>query len=183
MQTALDEDWRTNRGMEIVSVAVASISYTDDSTKLINMRNEGAMLSDPGVREGYVQGSLARGMEAAGKNEGGAMSGFYGRWYGHECEWQLLCASVSKQTNNKCKKNKTSKTHKELQTLGLAHNVGLKTLGSFCSNCGTPKPTNEKPKLEMKCSECSEIVDLSNGIPKFCPHCGKTIPRGSFISK
>ena len=67
MQTALDEDWRTNRGMEIVSVAVASISYTDDSTKLINMRNEGAMLSDPGVREGYVQGSLARGMEAAGK--------------------------------------------------------------------------------------------------------------------
>lgn len=25
------------------------------------------MLSDPGVREGYVQGSLARGMEAAGK--------------------------------------------------------------------------------------------------------------------
>ncbi len=45
MQTALDEDWRTNRGMEIVSVAVASISYTDDSTKLINMRNEGAKLT------------------------------------------------------------------------------------------------------------------------------------------
>ena len=66
MQTALDEDWRTNRGMEIVSVAVASISYTDDSTKLINMRNEGAMLSDRCSR-GYVQGSLARGMEAAGK--------------------------------------------------------------------------------------------------------------------
>ena len=30
------------------------------------MRNEGAMLGDPSVREGYVQGSIAR-MEAAGK--------------------------------------------------------------------------------------------------------------------
>ncbi|MFR8961595.1 MAG: virion core protein, partial [Enterococcus faecalis] len=50
---------------------------------------------------------------------------------------------------------------------------GTENTGKFCSNCGTPKPTNEKPKLEMKCSECSEIVNLSNGIPKFCPHCGK----------
>ena len=46
MDTALDDSWRELRGMEIVSVAVASISYTDDSVKLINMRNEGAMLGD-----------------------------------------------------------------------------------------------------------------------------------------
>ncbi len=60
MQTALDEDWRLNRGgMEIVSVAVASISYTDDSTKLINMRNEGAMLSRSRCsRRLYVRCSL-----------------------------------------------------------------------------------------------------------------------------
>ncbi len=31
MDTALDDSWRELRGMEIVSVAVASISYTDDS--------------------------------------------------------------------------------------------------------------------------------------------------------
>lgn len=67
LSDVLDDSWKELRGMEIVSVAVASISYTDDSTKLINMRNEGAMLGDPNVREGYVQGSVARGMEAAGK--------------------------------------------------------------------------------------------------------------------
>ncbi|MGO3792038.1 MAG: SPFH domain-containing protein, partial [Enterococcus gilvus] len=72
LSDALDDSWNELRGMEIVSVAVASISYTDDSTKLINMRNEGAMLGDPSVREGYVQGSVARGMEAAGKNDAGA---------------------------------------------------------------------------------------------------------------
>lgn len=78
MSDVLDEDWRKLRGMEIVSVALASISYTDDSQKLINMRNQGAMLGDPNVREGYVQGAVARGMEAAGSNTGGAMNAFMG---------------------------------------------------------------------------------------------------------
>lgn len=32
------------RGMEIQSVGIASVSYDEESQKLINMRNEGAML-------------------------------------------------------------------------------------------------------------------------------------------
>ena len=76
MSNILDEDWKQNRGVEIASVGIASISYDDASTKLINMRNQGAMLSDPTIREGYVQGSVARGMEAAGSNAAGSVSGF-----------------------------------------------------------------------------------------------------------
>lgn len=78
MASVLDEDWKKLRGMEIVSVAVASISYTDDSQKLINMRNQGAMLGDPSIREGFVQGAVARGLEAAGSNTGGAANAFMG---------------------------------------------------------------------------------------------------------
>ena len=63
MSNVLDEDWKQMRGMEIQSVGIASISYDEESQKLINMRNQGAMLSDPSVREGYVQGAIARGME------------------------------------------------------------------------------------------------------------------------
>ena len=70
----LDEEWKQNRGVEIASVGIASISYDEESTKLINMRNQGAMLSDPTIREGYVQGSVARGMEAAGSNAAGSVS-------------------------------------------------------------------------------------------------------------
>ena len=51
---------------------------------------------------------------------------------------------------------------------------GTENSGKFFSNCGTAKPVeNVQPKLQMRCSECNEIVDLSNGIPKFCPNCGK----------
>ena len=99
------------------------------------------------------------------------MSGFMGVGMGMNANGNYF-AQASQTNQQQMQENKTSKTHKGLQTLGLAQ-CGTENTGKFCSNCGTPKPTNEKPKLEMKCSECSEIVDLSNGIPKFCPHCGK----------
>lgn len=51
---ALDESWRARRGMEIQSVALAGISYDDESQKLIHMRNQGVMLQDPVIREGYL---------------------------------------------------------------------------------------------------------------------------------
>ena len=82
MSDVLDEDWKQMRGMEIQSVGIASISYNEESQKLINMRNQGAMLSDPMVREGYEQGAIARGMEAAGSNANGAMAGFMGMGVG-----------------------------------------------------------------------------------------------------
>ena len=82
MSEILDEDWKQMRGMEIQSVGIASISYDENSQKLINMRNEGAMLSDPTIREGYVQGSVARGLEEAGSNKAGATAAFMGMGVG-----------------------------------------------------------------------------------------------------
>lgn len=70
MASILDQEWNQMRGMEIQAVGL-TISYNEESQKLLNMRNEGAMLSDPTVREGYVQGAMARGLEAAGSNANG----------------------------------------------------------------------------------------------------------------
>ncbi|MDD7593100.1 MAG: SPFH domain-containing protein [Peptoniphilaceae bacterium] len=82
MQDVLDEKWQELRGFQIESVAIASISYDKESQELINMRNRGAMLSDPSIREGYVQGSIARGLESAGSNSAGAGQGFFGMGVG-----------------------------------------------------------------------------------------------------
>ena len=97
MGTALDDSWRELRGMEIVSVAVASISYTDDSVKLINMRNEGAMLGDPLVSvRAMCKVRIARGMEGAGKNDAGAMTGFMGMGMGMNANGYLLSSVHTK---------------------------------------------------------------------------------------
>ena len=76
MGEVLDESWNEKRGMQIESVGINSITYDEQSKKLIDMRNQGAMLSDPLIREGYVQGSVARGLEAAGSNSAGSAAGF-----------------------------------------------------------------------------------------------------------
>ena len=97
MANTLDEDWNRMRGMEIQSVGISSISYDEKSTELINMRNEGAMLSDPTVREGYMQGHVARGLEAAGSNANGAMAGFMGMGLGMQASGSMMGAAS--QTN------------------------------------------------------------------------------------
>jgi membrane protease subunit (stomatin/prohibitin family) len=170
MGTVLDDSWRELRGMEIVSVAVASISYTDDSVKLINMRNQGAMLGDPSIREGYVQGSVARGMESAGSNAAGATTGFVGMGMGMNAGGGYL--NQASQNNQQQMQQQQASAQNSADHWDCPQ-CGTSNTGKFCSNCGTPKPTSDGPSLKMKCSDCGEVIDLANGIPKFCPNCGK----------
>ena len=170
MGTVLDDSWRELRGMEIVSVAVASISYTDDSVKLINMRNQGAMLGDPSIREGYVQGSVARGMESAGSNAAGATTGFVGMGMGMNAGGGYL--NKASQNNQQQMQQQQAPAQSNADHWDCPQ-CGTSNTGKFCSNCGTPKPTSDGPSLKMKCSDCGEVIDLANGIPKFCPNCGK----------
>ena len=57
---------------------------------MIQMRNQGAMLSDPTVREGYIQGAMARGFEAAGSNANGSMAGFMGMGVGMQAQGAVM---------------------------------------------------------------------------------------------
>ena len=99
MSNVLDDQWKELRGMEIQSVGIASISYDETSQELINMRNKGAMMGDPSIREGYVQSTIAEGLKGAGTNTNGAMSGFMGMGLGMQnggALWvqrlQLICS-------------------------------------------------------------------------------------------
>ena len=77
----LYESWRRDRGIVIGDVGV-TVSYDDETKKILTERNKGAMLKDATIREGYVQGSVARGLEAAGSNANGSMAGFMGMGIG-----------------------------------------------------------------------------------------------------
>lgn len=196
MSTILDEDWNEHRGMEIQSVGLASISYDEESTKLINMRNQGAMLGDPSVREGYVQGAMARGMEAAGSNSGGAMAGFMGMSAGMQTGGGV--AGAFSQANQQQMQNQPQAQPQAPQSAENAWvcQCGAKNTGKFCTECGKPNPQADKwvcecgaentgkfcsdcgkPRPEKKahrCSKCGfEIV--AETAPKFCPECGSPL--------
>ncbi len=93
MSDTLDEEWNKLRGMEIQAVGIASISYDEESQKLINLRNKGAMMGDPLVREGYVQSTIAEGLKNAGGNANGALAGFMGMGMGMQSSGNFMGAA------------------------------------------------------------------------------------------
>ncbi len=168
MAHVLDDDWNQNRGMEIQSVGIASVSYDEESKTLIHLRNQGAMLSDASVREGYVQGALARGMEAAGSNKGGAMTGFMGMGMGMQAGGNFLDAA-SRTNVRQMQAQQTAPTVLPAASDAWTCSCGAANTGKFCSECGSPKPASS----EWTCS-CGTV---NKG--KFCSECGSPKPASS----
>ena len=164
MANELDGEWKANRGFEVLSVGLASISYDDESKELINMRNKGAMLGDPSVREGYVQGSVARGMEAAGSNPNGSAAAFMGMGVGMNAGGSFMAsASASNQAQ-------MERRAAEAPADGWTCKCGKVCTGKFCPECGSPRPL---PADSWTC-KCGKV---STG--KFCPDCGSPRPAPS----
>ena len=157
MAKCLDEDWKGLRGMEICSVGV-DISYDEESQKLINIRNKGAMLSDATIREGYVQGAVAGGLEAAGSNTAGAAQAFMGMGMGMQSAGNFMGAASA---SNQAQMQQTQKAN------GWTCSCGKVNDGNFCSGCGKSKPA---PADSWKCS-CGAV-----NTGKFCTECGSPRP-------
>lgn len=168
MADTLDEDWNRMRGMEIQAVGIASVSYDDKSTELINMRNEGAMLGDPMVREGYLQGHMARGLEAAGSNANGAMAGFMGMGVGMQAGGAAMGAASAANMQQMQMQNQNAWNNQAPQPGSWTCSCGAQNNGKFCSQCGKPKP---KQPEEWTCS-CGHV---NNG--NFCSQCGAQKPE------
>lgn len=63
--------WKTDRGLEIVKVAIQAIEYDEDTKRLLSDVKKADALS--GARgNSFMQQSVARGFQAAGENGGGA---------------------------------------------------------------------------------------------------------------
>ncbi len=170
MANELDEDWKRMRGFEVQSVGIASVSYDDESKKLINMRNQGAMLGDAAVREGYVQGSIARGMEAAGSNANGSAAAFMGMGIGMNTAGNFMgAASQSNQAQMQQQAEaKRAEAERAAAEGAWVCACGSKNSGNFCANCGKQKPISI---VAWKC-ECG-----AENSGKFCSECGKPKPQ------
>lgn len=169
MSKVLDEDWKNLRGMEICSVGIASISYNEESQQLINMRNKGAMLSDPAIREGYVQGSVAGGLEAAGSNRAGAGQAYMAMGLGMQGAGGFMQAAS--QTNAAQMQQQKQSAPVVASSEQWTCSCGKQNSGKFCSECGKPKPQ----ETMWKCS-CGQ-----ENTGNFCSQCGK--PKSSDTEK
>ena len=173
LQNALDDQWKELRGMEICSVAIAPITYNDESKELINMRNKGAMLRDATIREGYVQGSVARGLEAAGSNTSGATNAFMAMGMGMQNAGGFMQAASA--TN--AQQMQAQQMQAQAQAMAQAQQQTANgwscscgqggNTGNFCQGCGNKKPA---PAGTWKCS-CG-----ADNTGNFCQNCGNKKP-------
>lgn len=178
MADILDEDWNKMRGMEIQAVGIASVSYDEESQKLINMRNEGAMLgTDFNVMRGMAVKNITEGVRDAGSNAGGAMAGFMGVGMGMNAMNQTMSGLGALQTPNDMQQNRNVQGmqsgvgQQASSATGWTCECGQVNTGKFCSECGKPAPT---PTVEWTC-ECGHV-----NTGKFCSECGKPAPAAEW---
>ena len=187
MADVLDEEWNQMRGMEIQAVGIASVSYDEESQKLINMRNEGAMLgTDFNVLRGMAVKNVTQGIRDAGSNTGGAMNAFMGVGMGMNTLNGTLSGLGSLQTPGDMAgvgqpgpaaggMNPGMTAAGTQQSAGTAGGwtceCGAVNTGKFCSECGKPAPA---PRIGWTC-ECGAV-----NTGKFCSECGKPAPKAEW---
>ena len=176
MKTALDSVWNESRGLEIVNVGISSITYDDDTKKLLQERNRTVIYNDPSMRETFVQTSIARGIENAGSNPNGAANAFIGMNMGMNAAGGFM-NSASNVNMQQMQMQQQQQQQMQQQAAaaqaagGWDCSCGHKgNTGKFCAECGAKKP---EPAGAWKC-----ICGATN-TGKFCAECGAKRPESS----
>ncbi len=191
MNESLTTKWSELRGLAVVSIAMNSVTLTEEDAEIIKQAQRTAIMRDPTMAAATLTGAQAEAMKAAASNENGAMMGFMGMGMASQAggmnaqnlyqmgaaqqqaarqtassqnTWTCSCGA---QNNGKfcieCGKPKPA------DVKGWTCSCGAVNKGKFCSECGRPKPAGE---LLYRCDKCGWEPKDPKHPPKFCPECG-----------
>ena len=155
MNSALSKKWGELRGLEVVSIALCSLTLPEEDAEMIKQAQRTAMLKDPTMAAATLTGAQADAMKAAAANSAGAMTGFMGMGFAQNAgginAQQLFAMGQQKAPAQQGDSWKCS--------------CGSVNTGKFCPECGSKKPY-------YRCDKCGwEPADPTKP-PKFCPECG-----------
>lgn len=154
----LTEDWVQNRGISVVSVALASITPDAESAKKIAQFQESRVYTNTRMMGARLGGAQANAMENASKNDAGAMTGFMGLGMAQ----QAGGANVASFFENSPEPAPAAANGWSCPA------CGSKNTGNFCQNCGAKKPEGGET-WTCACGTASQ--------GKFCPNCGAKKPE------
>ena len=160
MNEALSSKWSALRGLQVVSIALGSVTLPEEDAELIKQAQRTAIMRDPTMAAATLVGAQADAMKAAAANEGGAMTGFMGMGMAMNnggMNAQNLFAMGQQQTP------------KQPAADGWKCSCGAVATGKFCPECGAKKP-EPKPAGGWTC-KCG-----ATATGKFCPECGSPKP-------
>ncbi|MCQ2529914.1 MAG: SPFH domain-containing protein [Lachnospiraceae bacterium] len=160
MNQQLSNQWAELRGLQVVSVALGSVTLPEEDQELIKQTQRGAALSNPNLAAGVIAGATANALETAAGNEGGAMNGLVGVGMamnaGGNTVSNLFAQGAAQQAAAPAAGTWTC-------SCGQVNN------GNFCSACGAKKPEQAAGGF---CPNCGKPVQAG---AKFCSNCGNQL--------
>ncbi len=202
MNAALSAKWGELRGLQVVSIALGSVTLPPEDAEMIKQAQRTAIMRDPTMAAATLVGAQADAMKAAASNTAGAMTGFMGMGMatnaggmnaqnlfqmGAQQQPQQpqqsapaqsaaggwKCSCGAMATGKFCPECGAKKP--EASADGWTCSCGTVNKGKFCAECGAKKPAGIP---QYKCDKCGwEPADPAHP-PKFCPECGDPFDDG-----
>ena len=194
LNEVLSDKWGNYRGLSVVSFGVSSITANEEDEKLIQQMQKAAAMKNPAMANAYMATAAADAMQAAAKNENGAMMGFMGmnmaqnaggmnmyqmnQGYAQQAPaaapvqggWDCACGAKG-NTGKFCGECGQPKPQKN----GWTCACGSVNKGKFCPECGAKKPADAPL---YRCDKCGWEPEDPKNPPKFCPECGDQFDEG-----
>ena len=193
MNQALSAKWGQLRGLQVVSIALGSLTLPEEDAELIKQAQRTAIMRDPTMAAATLVGAQADAMKAAAANDGGAMAGFMGMGMamnaggvnaqnlfamGQQPQaqpaangWKCSCGAIA--TGKFCTECGSPKPAE-----GWTCACGAVNKGKFCAECGSKKPSGVP---QYRCDKCGWQPEDPTKAPKFCPECGDPFDSGDII--
>ena len=190
MNDALDEKWGSLRGIEVISIALGSVTLPKEDEDLIkDLQRKAVYAKNASMAGATLVEAQAEAMKGAANNPNGAAMGFFGMnmaantggmkaqdFYAMGEQQQQQQAAANGWTCPKCGAKATGKFCPECgspkpapQEGWTCPKCGAQATGKFCPECGTPKPAAQEAWV---CPQCGTKVT-----GKFCPECGTKKPE------
>jgi membrane protease subunit (stomatin/prohibitin family) len=198
MNEALSVKWGQLRGLEVVSIALGSVTLPPEDADIIKQLQRTAVLQNANMAGAALVGAQADSMRAAASNSAGAMTGFMGmgmamnagginaqnlyamgQQQAQQAQPAQPAVSTPSQDSWKCSCGATvtgkfcpecgAKKPQPVQTDTWKCQCGAINTGKFCQQCGRAKPADQG---EWTCPQCGTV---NQG--KFCQNCGTRKPE------
>ena len=159
LNKALAVEWTQRRGISVESIALNPITLTpEDMQKINQMEDAATMGSNPFMMAGRMTDAQANAMEAAAKNEAGAMTGFMGFGMAMNAAGGNFNPAAMYQAGVQQQQQMAQQQSAAAPANGWKCACGATVSGNFCTECGAKKP--EDPHNPPKfCPECGDIFD------------------------
>jgi len=170
LNEVLGAKWRELRGLEIVSLAIASVKASEEDEAMIKELQRTSVYGNSKMAAATMVTAQADAMKAAARNEGGAMLGFMGLNMAQQAGGlntnQLF--QMNQQSQQQGVPNPATNPY---PMNGWTCQCGAVVTGKFCPECGAKKPEPKPAQDSWKCS-CGNTAT-----GKFCMECGAKKPE------